>query len=139
VSTRTILIIDDDIQVLETVADLLDAVGFNVIKANDAESAFDILKGFKVSAVLTDLIMPGMSGIGFAQKLTQSQPGIAIVIYTGADIGDFDLSISNIHSVVTKPSSPQILIDTLSKAISEAKLSNQKKILDSSKQKSTKN
>jgi DNA-binding NtrC family response regulator len=40
VSTRTILIIDDDIQVLETVADLLDAVGFNVIKANDAESAF---------------------------------------------------------------------------------------------------
>ncbi len=139
-SARTILFIDDDSQLLETIAEFLEAVGFNVIKARTAESAIEILKGWKVNAVLTDLIMPGMSGLGFAQNLNQSQPGIPIVIYTGADTGDFESSLLNIHSVLTKPASSKVLIDTLSKAIADAQaqLSDQKCMLDPSRPKSSK-
>jgi DNA-binding NtrC family response regulator len=130
---KRILFVDDDTHILETIGELLESVGFDVIKSFDAESALEILKGVKVEAVLTDFIMPGMSGISFAQTIAESQPGIPIVIYTGADIGDFQSSLSNVHSVLKKPVPPPVLIQTLHRAISEAKASSFKYILEASK------
>jgi DNA-binding NtrC family response regulator len=132
-TSHKILFVDDDIHILETIGELLASFGFDTMKVCNAESAIEILKGIKVDAVLTDLIMPGMSGLSFANSVAESQPGIPIVIYTGADIGNFQVSLSNIHSVLKKPVSPPILIQTLQRAISESRSSSNKYKLETSK------
>jgi CheY-like chemotaxis protein len=128
-----ILFVDDDETMLETIAELLESFGFDVIKAVSADSAIEILRGVKVEAVLTDFMMPGMSGLSFAQNCAQNQPNVPIVIYTGADIGDVASGNSNVHSVLKKPVSPVVLIETIRKAISETKDIKLKKSAEPSK------
>lgn len=133
-----ILFVDDDNHFLEIIGEVLESAGFDVIKACTAESAIEILKGIKVEVVLTDFIMPGMSGLCFAETIAKSQPDIPIVIYTGADLGDFQFSFSGAHTVLTKPVAPAILIETLNRAISAARPPNLKYITESSKKNSDK-
>ncbi len=118
-SGTKILLVDDDYAILEIIGELLESYGFNVIKARDGESAIEILKGIKVQGVLSDIMMPGMNGLAFAQKLATSQPNVPIVIYTGADFSDFTALNFNIRAVLTKPTAPALLVETLKRAIAE--------------------
>lgn len=58
--TETILIVEDDIHVQRTVFGMLKELGYNVLAANDAESALEILKSdVKIDLLFTDVVMPG--------------------------------------------------------------------------------
>ncbi len=114
-----ILLVDDDHAILEIIGELLESYGFDVIRAQDSESAIEILKGIKVQGVLSDIMMPGMSGLTLAQRLAKSQPNVPIVIYTGADFSDFPTLNLNIRAVLTKPAAPALLVETLKRAIAE--------------------
>lgn len=131
--TGIILLVDDDITFLETTSELLESFSFDVIKACTTEAAVDILKGIKVQAVLTDFMMPGMSGLRFAQNCVQLQPDAPVVICTGADFGNLTPQYSNIHAVLKKPVSPEVIIETLHRVISGAKSTNLKSITVSAK------
>lgn len=133
-----ILFVDDDKAILETLGEMLESFGFDVIKASNAEAAIEVLMGVKVSAVLTDFIMPGISGLRFAHDCAQIQPSIPVVIYTGADVGEFTSLYSNVHTVLTKTVSPSILIETMQRAIAEAKANKLKSIAVATRQNSGK-
>ncbi len=118
-----VLFVDDEELALDTIGELLESMGFNVIKTDNAASAIEILKGIKVEAVLTDFMMPGMSGLRFAQLCSDNHPGIPIVLLTGADVGNFSPTWTSVQAILKKPVDPQLLIETLQRVISGSKVS----------------
>ncbi len=73
-SQKAIMLVDDSITLVRTVADILRTSGFHVETALNAESALEQLAtGVKVDLLITDLNMPGMNGIELIQKVRALQ------------------------------------------------------------------
>jgi len=82
-----VMIIDDDVDIRETIQDLLEARGYEVIAAGDGARALAELKGgARPGVILLDLMMPGLSGEEFrAQQLADAAlAGIPVVVLSGA-------------------------------------------------------
>jgi len=60
---QTLLVVDDDLSNLESLERIFDREGLIVLRASDGRDALDILRKKRVDVVLTDLMMPGMSGL----------------------------------------------------------------------------
>ncbi|MDE1166502.1 MAG: response regulator [Pseudomonas sp.] len=83
---RIVLLVDDDPEVREVTAALLDSLGYQVIEAQSAQEALNQVST-AVDLVLTDYAMPGMNGAELAQVLRTLQPQLPVVFMTGyADI-----------------------------------------------------
>ncbi|TCH98199.1 PAS domain S-box protein [Roseococcus sp. SYP-B2431] len=83
--TETILVAEDDEQVLETTVAVLTNLGYRVLKARDAASAFTVIEsGIKVDLLFTDVVMPGpMKSTELARKAAERQPDIAVIFTSG--------------------------------------------------------
>jgi two-component system response regulator HydG len=79
----TVLVVDDDDDVRQLCADVLAANGFAVLQAAGADSASEIIAGGQVDIVLTDLNLPGTSGIELLRRTRQEAPEIDVVMMTG--------------------------------------------------------
>ena len=75
--TETILIVEDDIKVRTLVQRVLEAVGYTVLSATDGKDALGILekRPGRIHLVLTDIVMPGMSGPELLSRIRQNHPG----------------------------------------------------------------
>jgi CheY-like chemotaxis protein len=76
-----VLLADDDIVIRETLAEALRAKGYRVIAAANGQAALeslDLLPG-PIDVLLTDLMMPRMSGIELARRLLARQPGLKLL------------------------------------------------------------
>ena len=60
---QTILVCDDDKQIVEAINIYLTGEGFNVIKAYDGYEALDLLAENEVNLMIVDVMMPGLDGI----------------------------------------------------------------------------
>ena len=72
----TILVVDDDPGVLEVAARVLERVGYRVIEATEPEEALRLARAHqgRLDLVLTDVVMPGMSGRELAERLARQRP-----------------------------------------------------------------
>jgi DNA-binding response OmpR family regulator len=70
---KTILAVDDDRWVLETLKDALAIKGYEVLTADHADVALDVLKQRSLDLVLLDLNMPGKNGFQFYNELSARQ------------------------------------------------------------------
>jgi len=74
---KTILVVDDDIESLDALAELLETSGYSVARAQNGQEALECLKSNpSVSLVLLDLAMPVMSGWEFLRQ-RKNDPAIA--------------------------------------------------------------
>src|SRR5262245_66277938 len=73
-ATWAILLVDDEIDNLEVVAESLEFFGVNVKTASNGAAALDALETFSPTLVLTDLSMPGIDGWQLRMKIKR-QPG----------------------------------------------------------------
>ncbi len=80
-SPKTVLIVDDDKGIRETVADFLEIEGYQVLKASSVSEARNLLKQ-DADLMLLDLTMPGGDGLSFAREIRASNP-IPIIIISG--------------------------------------------------------
>ncbi|OIP42643.1 MAG: DNA-binding response regulator [Desulfobacteraceae bacterium CG2_30_51_40] len=111
---ETILVVDDEEDILELVDHTLSRGGLKVIRAKEGEEALDFVRKEKPSAVLLDLMLPGMDGLTVARlikgdQMTRNIPIIMLTargeepdIVIGLEIGADDY--------VTKPFSPRVLL-----------------------------
>ena len=100
----TILVVDDDIDLRDTLCDALELAGHNPIAARDGREALERLRGDgKVHLVLLDLMMPNMNGWEFreAQLADPRLAGIPVIVMTAA--ADLSKSPVNATLVVKKP------------------------------------
>ncbi|NOR53602.1 MAG: response regulator [Candidatus Aminicenantes bacterium] len=114
----TILVVDDERIVRESLRDWLENVGYKVAIAESGEEALRIIKQKKIKIMLADLIMPGIDGIELMKEAKKIVPTIATVIITA--YGSVQTAISAIregaHDYIEKPFCPEkveLLINNL--------------------------
>jgi len=88
--TKTILLVDDDQFARGGITEMLRGMGYEVIEAStgpEALAASDRHAG-GIDLLITDLIMPGMTGRMLADALTAKRPGLPVVFISGYVEGD---------------------------------------------------
>ncbi|MEW5725149.1 MAG: PAS domain S-box protein [Thermodesulfobacteriota bacterium] len=82
---ETILIVDDEETVLEVWAELLDELGYRVLKAANGEAALETYaaQGGAIDLVVLDLIMPGLGGGEVYDRLKAMNPGVRVLLASG--------------------------------------------------------
>ncbi len=82
--TETLLIVDDEEMIRESLKDILESFGYTVLLAENGKRAVEIIqKGQKVDLAIIDYAMPGMNGIETIEKLRQINGKIKMVISSG--------------------------------------------------------
>jgi DNA-binding response OmpR family regulator len=86
---KTILLAEDDAQLRKAVAALLDRYGYTVIVARDGSEALQKAREFNgaIHLLLSDIDMPGMTGIELATELNQQRPDTKILLVSGLPTG----------------------------------------------------
>ena len=80
-----ILIVDDEPEIAELVQELLTIAGYRCFTANSAEAALRMLEKRNFGLLVTDIMMPGMSGIELLEEVKKSFPDLAVIMVTGLD------------------------------------------------------
>ena len=83
--TETILIVEDEPDLRELTRIFLEGYGYRVLVASSAEEAIEVAEKFRdsVDLLLTDVIMPGLSGRQLAETMLRKRPQIRVVYMTG--------------------------------------------------------
>ena len=79
-----VLIVDDQPEVLRVYARALEIDGCDTQTAASAQAALDLINATPPDAILLDLRMPYVNGLGFLYRLREAHPGIPVAIVTGA-------------------------------------------------------
>jgi len=78
-----VLVVDDEDSVRRYVVHVLKAAGYQTSAASNAAEAMDAFKNGAFDALVTDVMMPGMTGDELARKLRQSERGLKVLYLTG--------------------------------------------------------
>ncbi|MBI1314879.1 response regulator [bacterium] len=103
--TRRILIVDDEPDIRDSVADILADFGYEVETAADGRAALERIKHQSFDVALLDFKMPGMDGLTLYREMRRLCPetsAILVSAYTGDGIADEALSIG-VRRVIAKP------------------------------------
>ncbi len=120
----SIIVVDDDPYVLKSISLLLTKRGFNIIGCSNADEAISRLQKNKIDVVLTDIMMPDISGIELLEIIHKTNPDIPVILITG--FADLDKAIEAIKKgafdFITKPYESDYLIHSIKKAINYYRL-----------------
>jgi len=120
----TVLIVDDDGATRAGLAVLVENWGYQPIEAADGKSAVKICNDELPRAIVTDLMMPGMTGLEFVTTLGDRVRQIAIIFVTGQ--ASIDSAVQAIklgaYDYLPKPLEPERLRDTLEKGLKQVSL-----------------
>ena len=82
-TTRTVLIVDDEPAILDLWSSFLVDAGYLVARAADAFDALRVLTSSRPTVAICDVHMPGPSGIWLADAIREQSPATAIILATG--------------------------------------------------------
>jgi PAS domain S-box-containing protein len=110
---ETILLVEDEPAVRELTCMVLNERGYSVIEAQNAEDALRLAKkhGAKIHLLLTDVVMPGMSGHDLAKRLTAQHPNLRVLYMSGYTYNVFaeNKALEDGLSFLQKPFTPKAL------------------------------
>ena len=69
---QTILVCDDDRQIVEAIEIYLNGEGYRILKAYDGQEALDLLKDNEVNLMILDVMMPGLDGLRTTMKVRET-------------------------------------------------------------------
>ena len=123
----TVLVVDDDSATREGLTALLQSWGYNTFDAADGKAALKGCEKELPHAIVTDLLMPGMTGLEFVESLGQRVQQIAVIFVTGQATVDTAVQAIKLgaYDYVPKPLEPQRLRTLLEKALKQVALARQ--------------
>ncbi|GAB4108583.1 MAG: hypothetical protein Kow001_06440 [Acidobacteriota bacterium] len=119
--TETVLIAEDEKEILELVARILSNVGYNVLTAANGEEALRVAAAYPgpIHLLLTDAVMPIVNGRELVERLRPERPNMKVVFmsgYTGTGILHRAVAGQDI-SFIAKPFTPADLLRKIQKAL----------------------
>jgi signal transduction histidine kinase len=125
----TILIVDDDTDVRNFISALLNTHGYKVISCGSAEDALKKLYNERIDVVLTDIVMPKVSGTALLEKVRDKTSEVPVILMTGYT--DFDTAVEaikkGVFDFVIKPFNPEQILHSLEKALNFKRLTEMEK------------
>ena len=121
---RTILLVEDDPVVRHVVRLLLELEGDSVLEAKDGEDALAVVNGYQgaLDLLLTDVMMPGLSGAEVCDRVREGRPGLPTLFISGfypeAVFPDHRLPEGS--AFLAKPFMPDELIDAVDGLLGQA-------------------
>jgi len=82
-SSQTVLIVDDEISIRETLEMVLKYENYRVLKAGSGEAALALVEKHTPDVILLDVKMPGMDGFGVLENLQSGGKGIPVIVISG--------------------------------------------------------
>jgi CheY-like chemotaxis protein len=117
---RLVLVVDDDVDVRETVADVLESAGYRVATAYNGRHALHLLKVEKVrpDVILLDMMMPELDGWGFRaeQRKDPELAPIPVVVFTAFGVPAETAAQLAAAGFLKKPPRIEDLLSTLARA-----------------------
>jgi two-component system, cell cycle sensor histidine kinase and response regulator CckA len=119
--SETILVVDDEPEILAVIRHSLEAIGYTVLTAASAGEALHLVEegGEKIDLLLTDVVMPGMTGHGLAARVQAAEPRIRVLFMSGyTDSMLEEHGVSRTHAnFISKPLSPSELAIKIRKVL----------------------
>jgi CheY-like chemotaxis protein len=95
----SILLIDDEVDVRDSMAKVLGREGYDVITVDNADAGLATLKTQNVDLLISDIIMPGMDGVQAIKQIRADYPDIKILAISGG--GNFGLKAYKPEAITT--------------------------------------
>jgi CheY-like chemotaxis protein len=120
--TRTILLVEDEDSVREVTRYVLESAGYLVLEASSAEQGLAAFRRFEgsINLLLTDVVMPSMSGAELAARLKAMDPTFVTIFMSGysgsTGLAQSDLGPPNYY--IQKPFSISVLLTRVAEALS---------------------
>ena len=121
---QQILVVDDDEMVLRYVSATLRRQGYEVLQATSGDEGLRHFAehGTGLSLILTDVLMPGLSGPQMIEHILAIEPGMPVTFMTGtAAEARLPRAQSPAYKLIHKPFTPQKLLDTIRECIAYGK------------------
>ncbi len=116
---RSLLVVDDDAAMREMLASLFRDRGLDVSEADSADDALEFARERDFDAVLSDIRMPGRSGVEMVGELHKIRPDTPVILMTA--FGSIDSAVEAMRAgafdYVTKPFEPEVVLLTLERAL----------------------
>ncbi|MGA8730467.1 MAG: response regulator [Terracidiphilus sp.] len=116
-SDIVILCVDDEETPLTLRKLVLQRHGFQVVTANSAGMAIEMLNSSHIDLVLSDQLMPGGTGTELAQKIKQTRPGLPVVLLSGVNEIPQDAHFAD--SFISKVEGPQAICERILGVLAE--------------------
>jgi len=119
-----VLVVDDERVIADTLAAILSHSGYAAIAAYDGESALEDAALIPPEMLITDVCMPGMSGLELAIAIRASVPDCKVLLFSGqtstAEMLAFSQSAGYDFEAISKPIHPKELLAKISKLTNAA-------------------
>jgi len=112
ISERTLLLVDDEADVIAALKRVLDDVGCNILTADSAASGFELLAANRIGVIVADQRMPGLSGTEFLSRVKELYPDTVRILLTGyPDLNVVTEAVNNgsIYKFLEKPWEDKLL------------------------------
>jgi len=120
----TVLIVDDERSNVESLEKIFQREGMRVLSAPDARHALDLIRTHRIHVVLTDLMMPGTTGLELLRAIKQIAPDVEVVLMTA--FGSVEAAVSAMrdgaYDFVEKPLKRVAIVKSVRKAAERQKL-----------------
>ena len=126
-----VLVVDDEQAMCDALSADLSSRGFEVATRTSGQDAFAALQDQEFDVVLTDLNMPGLSGVDLCERIVANRPDVVVVVITA--FGSMDAAIAAIragaYDFVTKPIEMDLRALTLDRALKQRALEEKVRVL----------
>ncbi|MFI5326673.1 MAG: CHASE domain-containing protein [Candidatus Rokuibacteriota bacterium] len=123
-TSRTVLVVDDEPEVLELATEILKRVGYTVLGAPNGAAAIEVarLHEGEIHLLVTDMVMPGMSGRDLAERLRARRTALPVLYISGYVQDDAArTALAREHSAfVAKPFTPEVFTDRVRELLATA-------------------
>jgi PAS domain S-box-containing protein len=120
-SGRTVLLVDDETGILDSLGRILRFHGWNVLTAEGVDAALDVSRSAesKIDVLLTDVMMPTGTGPELARRLQEQRPGLPVVYMSGHGFTVLErCGLDDGASFLQKPFDKAVLLERLERACS---------------------
>lgn len=118
-----ILVVDDDRHIADTLKTILESVGYDCVVSYSAADALETVELVKPVLVISDVVMPGMTGIELVLQLRARDPHLRIILLSGNAATEELLAQAGETvgpvTVIAKPCSPRELIRVVGEKTSQ--------------------